>query len=84
MSIGLATMESNPPHNGERHNDGDEIIIVLSGKVAVFSDSNPNSNLEMNAGDSCIIRKGEWHKITVIEKAQLIYVTPGENNEHRF
>ncbi|MCO7226922.1 cupin domain-containing protein [Pleionea sp. CnH1-48] len=83
-TIGLATMECSPPHNGERHNDGDEIIILLSGKIAVESDSNPDKCLELKPGDSCIIRKGEWHKIQVIEKAQLVYVTPGLNNEYRF
>ena len=84
INIGLATMEQSPPHNGERHNDGDEIIIVLSGKVSVTSDSNSDSQLVMVAGDTCIIRKGEWHKVNVIEKAQIIYVTPGANNQHRF
>lgn len=84
MTVGLATMGNSPPHNGERHNDGDEIIIVVSGIIAVESDSNPDRCLEMKSGDSCIIRKGEWHKIQVIEKAQLVYITPGLNNEHRF
>ena len=84
INLGLAEMDTSPPHNGERHNDGDEIIIMLSGIIAVESDSNPNQYLEMKAGDTCIIRKGEWHKIKVIEKTKLIYITPGENNEHRF
>lgn len=84
MTVGMATMEESPPHNGERHNDGDEIIIVVSGKIEVVSDSNPDKCLTLYSGDSCIIRKGEWHKISVIEKTQLVYVTPSSNNEHRF
>ena len=84
MSVGLVTMESSPPHHGECHNDGDEIIIVVNGKITVESDSNPDSCLALESGDSCIIRKGEWHKINVIEKAQLVYITPSLNNEHRF
>ncbi|WP_448549366.1 cupin domain-containing protein [Thalassotalea fusca] len=84
MTVGLATMEGSAPHNGERHNDGDEIIIVVSGKITIESDSNPASCLELRSGDSCIIRKGEWHKVNVIEKAQLVYITPSFNNEHRF
>lgn len=82
--VGLVTMESSPPHNGERHNDGDEIIIVVSGRIVIESDSNPDGCLTLKSGDSCIIRKGEWHKINVEEKAQLVYVTPGWNNDHRF
>lgn len=84
LSIGLVTMETSTPHNGERHNDGDEIIIVVSGKIAVESDSNPDQLLTITAGNACVIRKGEWHKIKVVEKAQLVYLTPGMNNEYRF
>ena len=84
MTVGLATMANNPPHNGERHNNGDEIIIVMSGKIIVESDSNPDKCLALESGGACIIRKGEWHKIKVIEKAQLVYITPGSNNEYRF
>ncbi len=83
-TVGLVTMEQSPPHNGERHNDGDEIIILINGKVAIESDSNPDNPLMLEPGNSCIIRRGEWHKIKVIEKAQLVYITPGSNNEHRF
>lgn len=82
INIGMATLEQSPPHNGEQHNDGDEIIIVISGKVIVTSDSNPD--LELAAGEACVIKKGEWHKVNVVEKAKVIYVTPGENNQFRF
>lgn len=82
INIGMATLEQSPPHNGEQHNDGDEIIIVISGKVTVTSDSNPE--LELVAGEACVIKKGEWHKVHVVEKAKVIYVTPGENNQYRF
>ena len=84
MTVGLVTMETSAPHNGECHNDGDEILIVVSGKITVESDSNPDIHLELGAGDSCIVRKGEWHKVNVIKKTQLVYITPGLNNEHRF
>lgn len=84
MVVGMVTMDSSPPHNGECHNGGDEIIIVVKGEIAVTSDSNGKEKLALKAGGSCIIRQGEWHKIDVIEKAQLVYITPGLNNEHRF
>ena len=76
-------METDPPHGGEVHFDGDEIIHVISGVLKVVSDSNPNESLRLSAGDSCIIKKAEWHKIYVIEKAKLIYITPAKNNDHR-
>lgn len=83
-NVGLVTMETSPPHNGERHNDGDEIIILISGSISIESDLNPNQLLTITPGEACVIGKGEWHKIKVIEKAQLVFITPGENNEYRF
>ena len=83
ISVGIVTMETDPPHGGEVHQDGDEIIYVISGVLSIESDSNPGSSLQLKAGESCIIKKGEWHKVHVVEKAQLVYITPGPNNEYR-
>ncbi len=83
LNVGIISMETDPPHGGEVHFDGDEIIHVISGVLKVVSDSNPNESLRLSAGDSCIIKKAEWHKIYVIEKAKLIYITPAKNNDHR-
>ena len=83
FNVGIISMETDPPHGGEVHFDGDEIIHVISGVLKVVSDSNPNESLRLSAGDSCIIKKAEWHKIYVIEKAKLIYITPAKNNDHR-
>jgi quercetin dioxygenase-like cupin family protein len=83
ISVGIVTMEADPPHGGEVHHDGDEIIYVISGVLRIENDSNPGSDIRLGAGESCIIKKGEWHKVYVVEKAQLIYITPGPNNEYR-
>ena len=82
LNVGIVTLEKSM-NNGEVHLDGDEILYVISGKINLTSDSNPNKSLTLGAGESCIIKKGEWHKVNVIEIAQLIYMTPGLNNEHR-
>ena len=83
LNIGVATLENDPPHAGEVHLDGDEFLYIISGRVRITSDSNPGQTLELGAGDACIIEKGEWHKVYVLEKTQLIHITPGPNNEHR-
>ena len=83
INVGIVTMETDPPHAGEIHRDGDEIIYLISGALRIESDSNPNESLRLEAGESCIIKQGEWHKVYVIEKAQLVYITPGPNNEYR-
>lgn len=83
MTVGIVTMEHDAPHGGEIHPDGDEIIYVISGKLRVVGDSAPTAPLFLNAGDACIVKKGEWHKVEVLEKAQLLHVTPGPNFDYR-
>lgn len=83
LSVGFVTMDRSPPHNGEVHPDGDEILYVISGKVKVTWDSSPDSDLIVSTGEACIIPKGEWHKVHVIEKVTLMFITPGPNGDHR-
>ena len=83
MTAGIVTMERDPPHGGEVHPDGDEILYVISGAVRVTSDSNPGESLQLGPGDACIVEKGEWHKVHVLEKTQLLHITPGPNGDHR-
>lgn len=83
LNVGIATLVTDPPHAGEIHLDGDELVYVITGAVSITSDSNPGKSLELGSGDACIIQKGEWHKVHIVEKTQLIYITPGTNNKHR-
>ena len=82
LNVGIVTMDKTS-NNGEVHLDGDEILYVISGELSLTSDSNPNESLSLCSGESCIIKKDEWHKVNVIKTTHLIYITPGLNNEHR-
>ena len=83
MSAGIVTMEHDAPHGGEVHPDGDEILYVISGKLRVTGDSAPDESLELLPGDACIVARGEWHRVHVLEKTQLLHITPGPNGDHR-
>jgi quercetin dioxygenase-like cupin family protein len=83
MTIGIVTMVGDAPHRGEVHPDGDEILYVISGRLRVTGESEPNDSIEMGPGDACIVRRGEWHLVNVLEKTQLIHITPGPNGDHR-
>jgi len=83
MTAGIVTMEHNSPHGGEVHPDGDEILYVISGRLRVTGDSSPAEPLELGAGDSCIVKKGEWHNVDVLESTQLLHITPGPGGDHR-
>ena len=83
MTAGIITMEGDAPHGGEVHPDGDEILYVISGALEVTSDSNPGDSLRLGPGDACIVEQGEWHRVHVLKKTQLLHITPGPNGDHR-
>jgi mannose-6-phosphate isomerase-like protein (cupin superfamily) len=83
LSVGVADMTRDPPHQGEMHPDGDELICILSGRVTVTIDSSPHDSLELGPGEACIIPKGEWHRVHLLEPTRLLHITPGPNGDHR-
>ncbi len=83
MTVGIVTMTRDAPHGGEVHPDGDEILYIISGRVRVTGESEPNGPLELGPGEACIIPKGEWHRVSLIEPAQFIHITPGPNGDYR-
>ena len=83
MTIGFVDMERDPPHGGEMHPDGDELLLVVSGRLQVIMDSEPESPCELGPGEACIVPKGEWHRTKLIERTQILYISPGPNSEHR-
>ena len=83
LMIGIADMARDPPHNGELHPDGDELVLVISGRVEVLAVDEPGNSCVLGPGQATIVGKGQWHRVHVLESAQLIYVTPGPNGEFR-
>jgi len=86
LTVGVLTLDHYvpPPHGGEVHPDGDEILIVTSGALRITGESDPMTPIEVRAGQACIVRKGEWHKVTVLEfPTQLVHITPGPNANYR-
>jgi len=83
ITFGVATMSENSPHGGEMHADGDEILYLISGLVRiVFLDSDADA-IEMRPGDGLVVPKGVWHRVDILEPCQIVYATPGPNNEFR-
>jgi mannose-6-phosphate isomerase-like protein (cupin superfamily) len=86
MTIGLVDLTNNTParHGGEVHPDGDEILLVVKGRIRVTGESQPDVPLEIGAGEACIVRKGEWHRLSAVESpAQLVHITPGPHGDYR-
>ena len=83
MTVGIVTMQGNAPHGGEMHPDGDELLFVISGRLSVVGDSDPNHPVVLGPGEACIVRQGEWHRVDVLEPTQLVHITPGPGGDHR-
>jgi mannose-6-phosphate isomerase-like protein (cupin superfamily) len=83
MTIGIQNVTQDAPHGGEMHPDGDEILYVISGRLRVTGESEPDAPLELGAGEACIVRRGEWHRVSVVEPTQLVNITPGPRGDHR-
>lgn len=82
MSVGIVMIEGEGPHGGEMHPDGDEILYVISGELAVHCDSLAEPMI-VPAGRACIVRQGEWHRVTADTPTQIVHITPGPNGDAR-
>ena len=83
VTFGVASMSENSPHGGEMHPDGDEILYLISGRVRVVFLDDSEDDIDMRPGDGMVVPKGVWHRVDIIEPCQIVYVTPGPNNEFR-
>ncbi|MBB3062527.1 cupin domain-containing protein [Microbulbifer rhizosphaerae] len=69
----------------EMHPKGDEVVILLSGKVHFRLQLESGEELLTleNSGDYIIVPKGVWHTAKVDAKAGMIFITPGEGTQHK-
>ena len=66
--VGMPILTRNPPHNGEMHPDGDELLYLLSGSVEVcYEDAGAEHSFPLQPGEACIVPKGIWHKVRLLE-----------------
>ena len=83
VTFGVATMSENAPHGGEMHPDGDEVLYLISGSVRVVFLEGSKEVVDVGPGDGLVVPKGRWHRVDIIEPCQIVYLTPGPNNEFR-
>jgi quercetin dioxygenase-like cupin family protein len=82
--LALTSLERPPPHLGERHPDGDELIYLLSGEMTVVIEApGGDEHHTLEAGDALIVARGLWHRIEITQPARLIHLTPGPSSEFR-
>jgi mannose-6-phosphate isomerase-like protein (cupin superfamily) len=74
----------NPPHAGEMHPGGDELIFLISGRLDLIAEEDGGETVTpMGAGQAVVIPKGVWHRLDIKEPCQLVVMTPGPESRHR-
>jgi mannose-6-phosphate isomerase-like protein (cupin superfamily) len=68
----------------ERHPAGDEVVVLLSGRMDVIQDL-PDGRLvmELLPGRAIINPKDVWHTSDVHEPGDALFITPGARTQHK-
>ena len=75
---GEARMTKSPPHAGEMHPDGDELLYLVEGAVDVVLDEEAGERcLSIQPGQAFIVPRAVWHRVMVKEACRPLYFTPG-------
>lgn len=66
----------------ERHPNGSEVLCVLAGILQVHLRDAPEPAAALTAGATYVVPPGTWHRLTVVEPADLITITPRPGTQH--
>ena len=77
---GEARMSKSPPHGGEMHPNGDELLYLVEGKVSIALDEDGKETVvTLGPGHALVVPRGVWHRVIVKEPCRLLFFTPGES-----
>jgi hypothetical protein len=84
LTLGVAVMSNDPPHRGEMHPDGDELLYLVSGSVdVVLEEDGREERVELEPGQAFVVPRGLRHRVTLREPSQILYLTPGPGGQYR-
>jgi len=69
----------------EIHPKGDEIVVLLSGKIEFVLDFENEQRVVAleSEGDYAIVPKNTWHTARTSTLTKMLFITPGEGTEHK-
>jgi mannose-6-phosphate isomerase-like protein (cupin superfamily) len=68
----------------ERHPAGEEVVILLEGRVDLVQDLDDGHHvIPLAPGHAVINPANVWHTATVHEPGRALFITPGRGTEHR-
>lgn len=71
------------PDMWEMHPAGDEILVMLTGALAVeYADGDRRGMSSLGAGQTVVMPSGVWHRLELREPGLLLTLTPLEGTRH--
>ncbi|WP_339867612.1 hypothetical protein [Pseudohongiella nitratireducens] len=69
----------------ENHPAGDELVILMSGLVTfvIESGGETRETCLSKPGDYVVVPKGHWHTARLSKSSTVLFITPGEDTQHR-
>jgi mannose-6-phosphate isomerase-like protein (cupin superfamily) len=65
------------PNEQEMHPHGDELLLLLSGALDVILDlPEGERTVSLRAGGACLVPRGVWHRLTLHQPSDFVFVTP--------
>jgi mannose-6-phosphate isomerase-like protein (cupin superfamily) len=84
LLAGEARMTKSPPHGGEMHPDGDELLILVEGEIDVVLDEEDEQIVvPLTPGEAFVVPRGMWHRVIVKSPCRLLHFTPGRSQVRR-
>ena len=70
-------MSTSPPHGGEMHPDGDELLFLVEGAIDIALDKEAGEQVvPLDTGQAFVVPRGIWHRIIVKEPCRLLLLHP--------
>lgn len=83
-TIALSMIDGPSPHDGECHPDGDEVLVMVSGRIDIHLELDTGvMTVHLGPGEALVVPKGVWHRIDLVEPGQLLNITPGPRGDYR-
>jgi mannose-6-phosphate isomerase-like protein (cupin superfamily) len=89
FTVGVVQMDRPPPHRGELHPDGDELLYLVSGQAEVVLDDGTQDRTgtetrhALTAGQAFLVPRDTWHRLLFTAPVRLLHITPGPQSAHR-
>ena len=69
----------------ERHTNGDELLLVTDGQVAVevLENDGTSRSFTLDKGALFVVPKGKWHQLTATDNVNIMFASPPEDGAER-